>query len=293
MWNEALPLIGVDAVYTVLSFNSDEDVEVALGALIAEPSYLGGNVTQPFKEVAYRTLKEVGSVDEFAEEAEAVNTIVHKDGELTGYNTDGKGEIRNLETVAPNLSGMSVLVLGAGGAARGVIPALLDSQIGKLVIANRTVSSADYIADRMRSFYPEAVIKTAGEDKVGSLATSGKFDLILNTTTKGQNASELSGYSSLVSTNMPISENLTASRSIISSIAEKNPKTICADLIYNPSRSPFLAQAEAAGLPVLNGKMMLVHQAALAFELIFGHQVAYNRVVTTMERAFDRRISPA
>ena len=289
MWNAALNLIGMEgAKYEVAPFEDDQGVARAIDLLKGSPIYLGGNVTQPFKETAFKRIFEVGELDDFAKKAESINTIVSRIGLIKGYNTDGPAEIKNLRSIVDKFSGLRVLVLGAGGAAKGIIPALLAEGASRVVIANRTKESAEYIARRMKGFYPDSEIAAIDDSELAAYATSGEFDLILNTTSVGQKKKETEGYSPLASTSLSLEENNGQSRKLFEQIARANPNTKISDLIYEPAQSPFLAQAEKSGLKTLNGKMMLVYQAADAFELVVGHEVGYDKLVETMERAYDQ-----
>ena len=105
----------------------------------------GINVTVPHKEAVMPFLDQI---DEWAAEAGAVNTIVNRSGQLSGYNTDGYGFLRALrESGEFEPAGKTALILGAGGSARGVVQALLRADIGSLAIANRTLARAEALAD--------------------------------------------------------------------------------------------------------------------------------------------------
>jgi len=133
---------------------------------------IGVNVTIPFKQAAYRLAE---TLSDRARAAQAVNTLAFlPDGKISGDNTDGAGLLRDLEiNLASPLRGMRVLILGAGGAARGILKPLLSAQPNDLVIANRTASRARDLADE------------AGADSVQGIAfgeLSGAFDLVINAT---------------------------------------------------------------------------------------------------------------
>ena len=140
----------------------------------------GLNVTVPFKERAWRL---AASLSKRAQRAEAVNTLIKMpDGTLRGENTDGTGLIRDL-TVNHGclLGGRSILLLGAGGAARGVAGPLLEQGPERLLIANRTISKAQYLVQQL-----------AGEGNTDWIALEDlegrQFDLIINSTAAGLNA---------------------------------------------------------------------------------------------------------
>ncbi len=142
----ALDHYGMDATYHAWEVDP-EGVGEFLQAL-RQPGKLGINVTVPHKEAVISFLDEV---DEGAREAGAVNTIVHRDGQLTGYNTDSHGFLQALREARDfRCGGRRVLVLGAGGAARGVVLALIREGVAELVIANRTLARGERLASIAR-----------------------------------------------------------------------------------------------------------------------------------------------
>lgn len=109
---------------------------------------LGLNVTVPFKREAYDY---AGTLDPLAAAAGAVNTLAMHHGEVVGYNTDGIGLVRDLQDRhGVKLTGMAVLVLGAGGACQGIVQPLLDAGVEKISIANRTLSKAQALVNHFR-----------------------------------------------------------------------------------------------------------------------------------------------
>jgi shikimate dehydrogenase len=187
----------------------------------------GLNVTLPFKHEAFRFCQRLG---ERARLAEAVNTIVLDKG--FGDNTDGVGLVRDLsQNLQLELKDKTVLLLGAGGAAQGVIGALLEARIARLVIANRTVSKAKVLAERF------AGVTACGYDALGGQ----DFDVVINATSAG-----LSGESP------PLPEKILG-------------KGIVAyEMVYG-RETPFLAAARRAGARACDGLGMLVEQAAESF----------------------------
>jgi shikimate dehydrogenase len=185
----------------------------------------GANVTVPFKEEAFRLCKRVS---ERARVAQAVNTLVLETG--FGDNTDGVGLINDLalHLEAPP-KGKSILLLGAGGAAQGVVGALLEAGAAHLVVANRTASKAAALAERFRG------ISACGYDAM----PREPFDLVINATSAG-----LSDQAPPVP---PLGKN-----------------TLAYDMVYG-RETPFLAAAKRAGARTSDGLGMLVEQAAESF----------------------------
>ena len=186
----------------------------------------GANVTLPFKHEAFRLCK---GVSERARLAQAVNTMRFADS--FGDNTDGVGLVRDLEHVGTRLGASKVLLLGAGGAAQGVVGALLEAGVARLVIANRTVEKARALAARFAGVTPCGFQDLAGE----------RFDLIINATSAG-----LAGESPSVPP--PV---LKGAR-------------LAYDMVYGRD-TPFLAAARHAGVRAIDGLGMLVEQAAESF----------------------------
>ena len=196
---------------------------------------IGANVTLPLKEAAFALCAD--SSDR-ACRAGAVNTLVRAGDGWHGDNTDGAGLVRDLtDRHALDLRGRRTLLLGAGGAARGVAPALLDAGIGDLFVVNRTPERANALVDLLG--LPGRVHPRA----FGHLPQLGEFDLILNATSAARGGS------------LPL---LPA--------ALVGPRTAAVDLSYGEVAVPFLAWARAAGCrTVVDGLGMLVEQAALSF----------------------------
>ncbi len=195
----------------------------------------GLNITVPFKLDAYAF---AGQLSKRARQAGAVNTLVHHDdGTIQGDNTDGVGLLRDiLNNLAWSIADRRVLVLGAGGAARGVLAPLLEHGLSQLVVANRTVSKAEQLATAFRAFGP---VQGLGFD-----ALSGRrFDLVINATSAG-----LSGQ-------IPdLPEDLFAAGAV------------AYDMVYGTEPTAFMAWAMALGVrESSDGLGMLVEQAAESF----------------------------
>ena len=201
----------------------------------------GCNVTLPHKRAA----AELVNVLSFrAQRADAVNTIVRREGKLMGDNTDGAGLITDLEAnLELSFDRPTILMLGAGGAARGALGSLLDLRPSRLVVANRTPERAAGLAHEFTDVGP--VEGVALDD---SRALAAPFDLVINATSAGLHGEILP---------------LTA--------AVVGPSTVCYDMFYGVGDTPFTTWARGcnAGL-VAQGWGMLVEQAAIAFELFRG-----------------------
>jgi len=215
------------------------DFETALRDFAAAGG-VGANVTLPYKTQA---AKASATLTERARRAGVVNTLVRRDDTWHGDNTDGVGLVRDLtDRHRIDLRGRRTLLLGAGGGARGVAPALLDAGIGDLYVVNRTPERADALADMLAQ--PGRVHPRYVED----LAAIGEFDFILNATSAARGGS------------LP---------TLPMSLA--GHRTLAVDLGYADAAFPFLAWARAAGcLQAIDGLGMLVEQAAESFQLWHG-----------------------
>jgi shikimate dehydrogenase len=202
----------------------------------------GANVTLPLKELAVSLCEDLG---EAARVAGAVNTLTRRGNGWRGDNTDGEGLVRDITSHhGLDLRGRRVLMLGAGGAAHGAAPALLDAGIAELVIANRHAERADALADRIGQ--PARVHTRYWND----LGNAGAFDAILNATSAGRVQGGLDLPGSLL-----------------------GARCLCYDLNYGEAAIPFVAWARSGGAPhVFDGLGMLIEQAAVAFELWHGQR---------------------
>ena len=212
----------------------------------------GLNVTLPFKGDAFRFADEV---TEAARLAEAVNTLTLRDGKIYGDNTDGTGLVRDIvDNLDVPIAGQRVLLLGAGGAVRGVLQPLLAQQPQALTIANRTVIKAESLAHQFRAL---GDIEALGYD-----ALQGRqFDIVINGTS-----------TSLSNELPPIPAGIFSGRSL------------AYDMVYSRGLTPFLrrAQSENSGM-LADGLGMLVEQAAESFRIWRDIQPA-TRKVTNMLR---------
>lgn len=196
----------------------------------------GLNLTLPFKQEAKQLVSELS---EAAKLAGAINTLRIEQDYLFGTNTDGIGLVRDLTlNYGLDLTNKTILILGAGGAARGCLLPLLQLKLNALVISNRTVAKSEALADEFSAYGP-----------ITSLALENlaqqQYDLIINAT-----SASLQGA--------------------VPTISEKiiTPETHCYDMVYGPSITPFLAfAAQHKANSIMDGLGMLVEQAAEAFYL--------------------------
>ncbi|MEM8684785.1 MAG: shikimate dehydrogenase [Pseudomonadota bacterium] len=197
----------------------------------------GLNVTVPHKQAVVSLCDSLG---ERARIAGAVNTISFEGGLISGDNTDGVGLMRDLTVnLGLKLTGRNILVLGAGGATRGIINPLLDAKPSRLYIANRTLSRAEELVDAFASYGPVWACE------FNDVPSSEPFDLVINATSAGYKGEAPPYPSEAVSA-----------------------KSFCYDLSYGLKATPFSAWAKEAGAArSVMGWGMLVEQAAESFAI--------------------------
>ena len=241
----ALDHAGIDASYLAYDVAPGDVGRFVQG--LREPGVMGINITAPHKGAVMPFLDEI---DDWASAAGAVNTIVNRDGRLTGHNTDGVGFLRALSDQAGfSPQGCNALVLGAGGSARAIVLALSRANAGGLAIANRTVSKAQELAELARQNGVAADALALERDSLTQVA--GRADLIVNCTSVGM-------------VRGPDETGAVLDRQQIPAAALVN------DLVYNPGETPLLREAHAAGAKTLGGIFMLVYQGAASFEMWTG-----------------------
>lgn len=240
MLNRAFQEAGINAAYAAYHVLPEQ-----LGAAIEgikALQYGGVNVTIPHKVKVMSFLDEI---DEGARVIGAVNTVVNDAGRWIGYNTDGIGYVRSLkEETGVELQGKRILIIGAGGAARGVVYALSQEQPEMIWIANRTEDKADKLAEHMKH-YANCSSTSLSE----TIHIMKQVDVVINTTAVGM-------YPNIEHT--PLETDWLHDGMIVS------------DLIYNPLTTKWLREAELKGCTTHGGLGMFVYQGAYAFEFWTG-----------------------
>lgn len=245
--------LGIDMVYE--RYLLPEDRFEQQTQLLFDDGLQGLNITVPFKQEAYSFAQDL---DPLALVAGAVNTLAKKSGRIVGYNTDGLGMVRDLQ-VRHNikLHGSSALILGAGGACRGIIQPLLNAGVGKIWIANRTLERANGIVQQFQITDSQ----TLQAVPVNSLRQSPPaVDLVFNSTSLGLENGEIQ-----------LPPLLAAGR-------------VCYDLSYG-KQARFATWAAANGASQsLDGLGMLVEQAAESFQIWLGRRPDTDPVYALLRR---------
>jgi len=226
--------------------------EATVRRLVAE-GYRGANVTLPFKLEAARLATRLAPR---AQAAGAVNTLVFEQGEIVGDNTDGPGLVADIvRNAGVPLEGKRILLLGAGGAARGALLPLLMESPRQIVIANRTLATADKLVADFAA-HAERLAVTGFADVEGS------FDVVINATS-----------ASLAADVPPVPASVFG------------PGVLALDMMYGAQPTVFMAFAASHGAEVRDGLGMLVEQAAEAFLLWRGVRPDTASVMASMRLA--------
>ncbi|MBF0379492.1 MAG: shikimate dehydrogenase [Magnetococcales bacterium] len=249
-----LSLARLDLNYHYLPFHvRPHELAAALNGFKALGG-LGFNATVPHK-VPLVSL--VDNLDPAALKIGAVNTVAIDDnGICSGYNTDAYGFITALrEKYNDNLSRKNILLLGAGGACRAVLLALLDEGADTIILANRTVKNATDLANDFNHLYPDANITPIPLD-FSNLQLS-KIDILVNTTSLGLHGKD----------SFPLA------------VEQLPPHTFVYDIVYSANQdTPLQKLTEAQGLAFIDGLGMLIHQAARAFHIWTGETMPVDLV---------------
>ncbi len=246
MHNLAFESCGINSVY--LAFNVT-DIETAVNGIKAL-NIKGVSVTIPHKITVMEYLDEI---DQNALKIGAVNTIVNRDGMLSGFNSDGIGAMMALKQKTA-IDNRRIALIGAGGAARAIADAVTTAKAG-LTIINRTRSRGEALArDFNADFLPPQEI------------SQRKFDILINTTPLGMTPNIHS---------MPIPAD------------ELSREMVVMDIVYNPLKTKLLQEAEKKGCQTVDGLAMFVYQGAFQFELWTGRKAPVNLMRKTVEKALQ------
>jgi shikimate dehydrogenase len=237
--NAWLQAAGIDGVY--VAFSPDRFGFERLAHGFRGGAVRGVNVTLPFKATA---LKVADQVSDAARDAQAANLLIFdRNGKIMADNTDGAGLLRAFERQAPgwDVRNGPVTVLGAGGAARGAVAALLAAGAPKVWLVNRTLEKAEEIA---RALGP----KVSALPLLHAVSAMETTTAVINATSAG----------------------LDGGAGIDVALDRTHRSTVVMDMVYKPLETPFLAQARALGRRTVDGLAMLIGQAEPSFEAFFG-----------------------
>ena len=249
--NSAFEATGINGVYLAWEVEMGDLAETL--ANIRRYQMFGINLSMPYKEEV------IPYLDELSDEVRligAVNTVVNQNGNLIGYNTDGKGFFKSLPSF--KISGKKMVLLGAGGAAKAILTQAILDGVSQLSVFVRSISMEKTKAylETLQSETGFRVDLYALEEHSVLQEKIADSDLLVNATSVG-----MDGKSSPVPENLLLPENL-----------------LVADIIYQPFETPFLQWAKSQGNVAVNGLGMLLYQAAEAFKLWTGKDMPTDEI---------------
>lgn len=245
MHNASLRSRGQDAVYLAFDVAPDRLMDVL--AAMRDMGFGGVNLTVPLKEVGFRGVDEL---DASARDLGAVNTVEFlPDGRMRGHNTDGAGFLLAIEEAfQSNVGGRSILVLGCGGAGRGVAVTCAREAAAELVLSDLDAERAARLAEEITSLTPGVTLRTATTVEAAGLCRD--MDLVIQATPVGMKPSDTS---------------------LLPAEAFREAQLVF-DLVYMYPQTAFMKEAETAGAATANGLGMLLHQGARAYRVWTGEE---------------------
>lgn len=246
MHNEAFQLLDLD--YTYLCFEVNEETLPAAVDGLKACGIRGFNLTMPNKNKIVELLDELSPA---ARLIGAVNTVVNDDGHLIGYNTDGVGYMQAVKDAGYDITGKTITIMGAGGAATAICAQAALDGVEKIHIFARETSRfwdrTQKLAENINSTLPCKAVLHENKDTAALAQAISESALLLNATSVGM---------------APNTEG-----TIIEDTSLYHPDLIVSDVIYNPRETRFLKEAREAGCRTFNGMYMLLYQGAEAFRL--------------------------
>ena len=218
-------------LYTIKKKINEKDLQLIISE-VKEKKINGINVTVPFKKAVIPYLDKLSTE---AEQTQSVNTIILKNDNLVGHNTDIAGFIKAIKNLNFNIKGKKIFILGAGGVVPSIIFALNKMKVSKMIVSNRSKNKAEDLKSR----FPNLELLDWGDII--------DFDVIINATSLGLNK-----------------------ESINLNFSKFGKNKLFYDVIYNPLETNFLKEGKKLGNKTENGKLMFIYQAFEAFKLWHG-----------------------
>ena len=244
MHNATLAALGMDAIY--LAFDVEPSRLMNVLSAMADMGFGGVNLTVPLKEVAFQRFRKL---DKSARLLGAVNTVEFLSDGMKGHNTDGHGFCRAIkDSFGSSLAGMSVFVLGTGGAGRALAITCAVNRAGVVAITDVDTSRGRRVAKEIRTIAPMCEVKLIPPDKWAWIEACGNADLIVQATPVGMKKGD---------------------KSLLPSASFRRGQLVF-DLVYMYPETAFMKAARKAGAKVANGLGMLMHQGAVSFEIWTG-----------------------
>lgn len=260
--NTAFKELGINAVYLAFEVGT-EDLAAALET-VKTFNLMGVNLSMPNKQLGYELVDEASEV---AHLVQSINTIVHRDGKLIGYNTDGYGFMQSLRDEEIEIIDQSFVFLGGGGAAISIIAQAAVDGAKDVVVFNRSGSSYSQVEERLaliakQTSCPIRLLPIENQELLE--AEIAIADILVNATSVGMSPNE---GSCLISDGSWLRSDLAV-----------------ADIIYEPRETKLLTLAKEQGCQTVNGLGMLLHQGAQAFELWTGQPMPVEVVRSAIKK---------
>lgn len=241
MHNAAFSALGMNCRYDAYDIAPGK-IKFAVETMRALP-LRGVNITVPHKRTI---MSEMDFLSPEAELAGAVNTVKNDDGHLSGYNTDINGALKALEVAAGfEPEGGTALIIGAGGAARGLVSGLCMKNAKRVFIVNRTAGKAENLGREFAGKFPEIEIESSDLRSGKTTELVGSADILINCSSAGMEGNE--------PLDLPL-EKFTGKFGVY-------------DLVYKPLLTPLVARARELGIKAESGLAMLLYQGAKSFEI--------------------------
>jgi shikimate dehydrogenase len=260
MHNAAFKYLSIDGCYEAVDAAPKHLAELVQG--LRESGAYGANVTIPHKLAVMPLMDKLSKA---AKTIGAVNTIVNQDGELIGHNTDAAGFLQGLEDERVYLRKKVAVMLGAGGAARAVAYALLNSGVAKLWIYNRTPEKAAELVKEFAKVGSAAILR---EDELPFIIRQA--EILVNTTSVGME------HNGVAPDESPLPDGLLPKQGFV------------CDIVYRPTKTKLLHDSREANLKIQNGLPMLVYQGAEAFRLWTGQEAPAHVMMEAAKSALQR-----
>ncbi|REJ36330.1 MAG: shikimate dehydrogenase [Bacillota bacterium] len=270
MHDAAFAATGRDARYLAFDVSAAGFPAAVRG--LAALGAAGANVTIPHKEQALALADEA---TDRARRSGSANVLAFRDGRVLADDTDGAGFARAVAEAGARLEGAALLLLGAGGAARAVSAAALDGGAAQVWVYNRSPERAVKLARDLDPSGRRVRVLEAG-DLGGAVAGA---DLVVNATSLGLRPDDPS----------PLAAAPGGWGAAADLWLQARPGTVAVDIVYAPHDTAFLRGARAAGLRTVDGRRMLVWQAALAWEAWFGETGPVDVMAAALDRWLERR----
>ncbi len=257
MHNEAFQLLNLD--YTYLCFDVNEEALPAAVEGLKACGIRGFNLTMPNKNQIVKLLDELSPA---ARLIGAVNTVVNDKGHLVGYNTDGVGYMQAVKDAGYDITGKTITIMGAGGAATAICAQAALDGVEKIHIFARETSRfwerTQKLVENINSTLPCKAVLHENKDTDALAGAISESALLLNATSVGM---------------APDTDS-----TIIQDTSLYHPDLIVSDVIYNPRETRFLREAREAGCRTFNGMYMLLYQGAEAFRLWTGKEMPIKEI---------------